>query len=366
MTEQEMLREAARLLREDALESVREYEEGIRAGTIQPHEFSPEFEEKLFAGVNKIFAEKARRRRRKAILTRVASAALILVVGAGAAVGLSPTARANLFGWDVNQVEGCQDYTSQGAAVSSTRAADYTLAVPEGYRLEDYFGVTGSVDQLYVDGQGGHISLSYLYETENTTGMLSISADESEREEVQVQGHAAHLYDSGDPERSSTLVWTDPKTEALVTLSADLPREDLLALAETVTTLEKRDPTGDADLPHYQLTLPGGYWLSHQLRLDEMICQTYRNDAGWEVEAKYYHDPVSPGQKPACAHDGTTEKTVDVGGLEARLYLDEPGQGGLSAIVWTDPKTNTRIEITANLEEDALLALARSATLAED
>ena len=56
---------------------------------------------------------------------------------------------------------------------------------------------------------------------------------------VTVHGTSADLYLSLDENASSTIIWTDPSTGALIDVTAFLGEDALISLAESVTPIEK-------------------------------------------------------------------------------------------------------------------------------
>lgn len=87
---------------------------------------------------------------------------------------------------------------------------------------------------------GEYLSFSYQYVTEDTESMLSLFfVDEMEQKTVSINGTPADYYFDNTGTHSNTLVWTDPETKALLTLSAYLEEDTLIYMAENVIREEK-------------------------------------------------------------------------------------------------------------------------------
>ena len=57
--------------------------------------------------------------------------------------------------------------------------------------------------------------------------------------QTEVHGNSADLYIAHDPEGSNTVIWMDKETGALLEVTAFLPQDELMALAESVTPIKK-------------------------------------------------------------------------------------------------------------------------------
>ena len=93
--------------------------------------------------------------------------------------------------------------------------------------------------QFYVNDSGEYIDFTYQYETENTGNEAFIVDQNTGRKSVTVHGTSADLYLSLDENASSTIIWTDPSTGALIDVTAFLGEDALISLAESVTPIEK-------------------------------------------------------------------------------------------------------------------------------
>ncbi|MFR6058119.1 MAG: DUF4367 domain-containing protein, partial [Evtepia gabavorous] len=112
--------------------------------------------------------------------------------------------------------------------------------IPSGYWETDRYEAETTGDELYENEAGEYLSFSYQYVTEDTESMLSLFfVDEMEQKTVSINGTPADYYFDNTGTHSNTLVWTDPETKALLTLSAYLEEDTLIYMAENVIREEK-------------------------------------------------------------------------------------------------------------------------------
>ena len=104
------------------------------------------------------------------------------------------------------------------------------------------FAMVGVVEKGKADvkftakSTGGHASAP----AQNTPiARLASFVDEMEQKTVSINGTPADYYFDNTGTHSNTLVWTDPETKALLTLSAYLEEDTLIYMAENVIREEK-------------------------------------------------------------------------------------------------------------------------------
>lgn len=197
------------------------------------HLFSPAFEQKM---------EKFLRRRKRLSVYRglQRAACLFLACLLSGAVLLSTNAQAReaLFGWVREQVESAQRYFFQGEGIPTSSIVHYQIDVPEGYWLSDQMQGESYFYFFYVGEDGLYLDFLYQYNTVNSTAETYVTDTDATMIETEVQGNPADLYISNDPNASNTIIWMDKKTGALIEVTAFLPQEELMALAESVSPVE--------------------------------------------------------------------------------------------------------------------------------
>ena len=103
---------------------------------------------------------------------------------------------------------------------------EYHYVTDQSIQSAEYAALT------YENDAGNILALDYQYETENSSGSLSVFADEEDVQKVTVNGVSADLYVGEDEDSTSIIVWMDPETTALLSVTGDLPADELLALAQ--------------------------------------------------------------------------------------------------------------------------------------
>ena len=77
------------------------------------------------------------------------------------------------------------------------------------------------------------------YVTEDSQYELFLDTGDVETKKVSVNGVDADLYVDPTGEQSSTLIWKDPETDVLLSLTAYLPEDQLISMADGVVRQEK-------------------------------------------------------------------------------------------------------------------------------
>ena len=198
------------------------------------HTFSPAF-------LNRMEALLRRRKRAPVyrVLKGVACFFLAFLLGGTIFLSTNAQAREAFFGWVREQAEGAQRYFHQGDVTSSSDIVHYQIDVPDGYWLEDTLYSDALVDEYYMNKDGLLIGFSYQYEIENSVSEIYIDDTDATTIQTEVHGNSADLYIAHDPEGSNTVIWMDKETGALLEVTAFLPQDELMALAESVTPIKK-------------------------------------------------------------------------------------------------------------------------------
>ena len=204
------------------------------------YEPSPEFQARMQALIQEIGEKRERKERRRKLAHRAACLTIAVVACGGCFLGSNAQAREALWGWIRAPFEGSQNYSFQSMPIQSGDLPAYTMDIPEGYHyVADQSVQSAEYAALTYENDAGDIlALDYQYETEHTSGSLSVFADEEDVQKVTVNGVSADLYVGADADSSTIVVWMDPETTALISVTGFLPADELLALAETVRPVE--------------------------------------------------------------------------------------------------------------------------------
>ncbi len=265
---------------------------------------------------------------RRRIIQTAACLALCLLLSGGLLLAFSPEARSVFSVW-VREIRG--NYLEYHCASSTAgmeadqRAIYHPAWVPEGCRLTNIFDQGDEASVLYETTSGYGLVFQYF---PASSGALSVYAD-GPSETVDIHGNPADLYLSPKEGSANGLIWGDPEAGLLMSIFADLPREDLLRIAESIQPFPGEQP------PNRPLRFPEGY-----SELNSGISYTGIPCVNEDGEMLRYTFATAGSTDPEKARAGIAEATAGltaeealVNGLSAQLYRQPDGTGHL---VWTN------------------------------
>lgn len=228
MISEERLRTAARAVSQAMIDSLPEPEDCH-------HDFSPEFERKM-----KKLLRRSRHWGLYQGMKRAACFFLVLLLSGGIFLTVNAEAREIVFGWISERLDEDYHYFHQGRDKVSPEDVRYVLPeIPAGYKPYDlYDDGKGFVSLCYANEAGRGFSFEYMI-GEDAGDMYLLTGEEGERRMVTVNGKPAEFYPSTGEDVSSTLVWQDTETGALLYISGFFEEEYLIQLAESVVREEK-------------------------------------------------------------------------------------------------------------------------------
>ena len=122
--------------------------------------------------------------------------------------------------------------------------------------------------------------------------------------------------------------------------------------------------TSASEIVHYQIDIPEGYWLEDSLEAEGYFDYYYVNDDGDSIEFTYQYETEAAGGELYVDDRETEKKQVMVCGTPGELYLSNEEETS-NTVIWMDQSTGALIDVTAFLEENALLGLAETVTTVE-
>ena len=122
--------------------------------------------------------------------------------------------------------------------------------------------------------------------------------------------------------------------------------------------------TSASEIVHYQIDIPEGYWLEDSLEAEGYFDYYYVNDDGESIEFTYQYETEAAGGELYVDDRETEKKQVLVCGTPGELYLSNEEEMS-NTVIWMDQSTGALIDVTAFLDEDALLGLAETVTPVE-
>lgn len=110
--------------------------------------------------------------------------------------------------------------------------------LPDGYQLEHTTDGPDHIWFRYSNTDGESLSFHYIRTASNTAqGMIIENAEISN---ITINGCPGHLYISSDPEESNAVVWYNEQLNLQFTISGFFDRDNLLAIAESVTSTDSQ------------------------------------------------------------------------------------------------------------------------------
>lgn len=169
---------------------------------------------------------------------RVASFLLALLVGCGVWLSVDAQAREAFFGWVSERLDNAQHYFFSGSTEATPDTVRYVLTqIPDGYEPFDLYDGNGFVSNTYTNSAEQGFSFEYIMG--DATEMFLLIGEEAEGHTVSVHGKAAEFYPARKETESSTIVWKDEETGALLYISGFFEENYLIELAESVIKEEK-------------------------------------------------------------------------------------------------------------------------------
>ena len=199
----------------------------------QPHEFSGQFEKKL-----KKLTRRAKHPVEYRVLRYAAVVVLVMATMFGAVLAVSPEARASILGWFLAEPVGPYTHYANADAQGLPDAAtemkyDYYLPMlPEGYSLMLETPRVEGKTYLYSDSTGMILNFNYYYAV--GAGELFLDLEGYQHELATVGGLTADLYTTTEEMQRNVIIWNSKHNGVMFQICADLEKDELIALAESV------------------------------------------------------------------------------------------------------------------------------------
>ena len=201
----------------------------------RPHDFSPGFERRM-----QPLLRRAAYPVRYRLLRQCANVFLALLIGLGALLALSPSARAIVRTWFREETGWFRDIVNDNVQYlpneSTSPNVQYDYFLPEvldGYTLlhtsED---VSGKM-YVYVNDNGQVLHFEYIRHIQGTSLVIFDPEDYIHHTNT-VGKSTADIYLAPDSSENSIIVWECPETQVLLFIRARASEDELIALAESV------------------------------------------------------------------------------------------------------------------------------------
>lgn len=196
------------------------------------HQFSPRFERKMRRVLRRVRHPVAYKYLRRAACFLVA----VMLVGASW-ITVDAEARGAFFAWVRHQYENFVEYRFEGPVPNDEMTTRYTPTwLPDGYEETKVQSAEGTSSRTYSnrDGQAIHFMCSLGADATS----LFVVSEQMTLEEVSVGTQEADFYQDADPQNANVLVWHSESGDILFWISASLPRDEMVKIAESIELKE--------------------------------------------------------------------------------------------------------------------------------
>lgn len=219
MISNELLRQATEEYHEESMSA-------IPTESECDHIFSEQFEKNMKSVIKKHNHPQLNR-----VLRMAASFSLIIFIAGGSIMAISPTARAAVMGWLFGLEADAYVYRSTGSDTDSDTITTYDFEeVPEGYTLWQNLLMPTSGLVIYCEEETGRL-LKVFFAPNDGSGALYLLPEDATLIPVKLGDISADFYQSNMEASSSTIVWTDPENDYLVTVDGFFSQEELMDMA---------------------------------------------------------------------------------------------------------------------------------------
>lgn len=196
------------------------------------HVFSKSFEKKM-----KKLIRRTKYQGAYEFMRRAACFFIAVLLSVCTFLAFNTNARAAFVDWVKEQFEDVYHYFFVGESLADKEKTYYLGWLPEGYVEDGCFQGENGETTMYISESGQVIRFTYLYGSENQS---LFSGDEyAEIKSVNIDGLQADIYLVSEKDKSSAITWKVPSYNVLFYVSACLPEEDLINVAQSLAVKEK-------------------------------------------------------------------------------------------------------------------------------
>ena len=191
------------------------------------HTFSFAFERKM-----RRLLRRERHRVAYRFLSRAACFTAAVALAGATWLAVDVRARADFFSWIKENVDSYVAYRFVGDADKANDADQYSLTwLPEGFALVKQMGDEKFFSQIYANAEDQMISFMC---SQGTDAMgLFIGGDSEPVREVMVGETLADFYKATEADSANALIWLSEDGEMIFCISAPLPEETMIQIAES-------------------------------------------------------------------------------------------------------------------------------------
>lgn len=168
------------------------------------------------------------------VLRQAACFLLLLVLAGTTWLTVDVQARAAFFAWVRQQYESFTEYRFVSSAPDTLDLDLYEPAwLPEGFEKQKQTITDTTSMIVYTDSNDRMISLLYSQGADAVS--LFVIPEDATVQTVSVNGQPADFYLESDPESANGLVWASETGDILFCLTAPLPEDILIQIAESIS-----------------------------------------------------------------------------------------------------------------------------------
>lgn len=172
----------------------------------------------------------------KKALSVASSVILIIILTGCLLLALSPTVRASFWGW-IRTIESRKVRYTYSEKCNSQENIWFELGfVPDEYAYLTEIINEYSSTQIFID-TSDHLLVFTVVKGSDTTSFDLYATNELDVKKIFINGGAADLYLSSDPNESRSLVWYDPIWDRLFMVRGFLDEKTLIQIAENIYTI---------------------------------------------------------------------------------------------------------------------------------
>ena len=162
-----------------------------------------------------------------------AACLLVVVTLVGASwLTVDAEARGAFFAWVRQQYENFVEYRFEGLVPDEEMTANFAPTwLPEGYEEYEVHSAGGTSTKTYCNSDGQAIHFMYSPGADATS--LFVVSEQMTIEKVFVGAQEADFYLDADPQNANVLVWYSESGDILFCISAPLPRDVMVKIAES-------------------------------------------------------------------------------------------------------------------------------------
>lgn len=225
--------------------------------------------------------------------------------------------------------------------------------LPEGYTLVHKFGEDSKSHKTFLYENENRETIILLCGGEESNKLyLSPNEDHIEKK-VSIGGCEGDLFLATTEKLNSELVWSNPETGTIFTLSAALPENTLLQIARSVQELP------ELQSPRLPTWIPEGYRIISEASGYHSMELEYVSEKGNQIQYQYARDVEVDERRTEIqeAVEGLESRDILVNGFSGKLYEHI---GGISHLVWAGTEPDELYWISAPLSSEELIWIAES------